>query len=205
VRIPNERAAPILRLAIAAAIATVLYPSAAEAAPGGIAIAPTEEGAPATPSPTIACSPEAGGVANGTCPPLRKARLLAGRAVPPAGSPPLVRRVIRAANRIRTTPYVWGGGHTRWWDRGYDCSGSVSYALHGADLVEAPMTSGELAGWGEAGRGRWITIYANARHVFAVIDGLRWDTVGDATGTGPRWHEDMVPVAGYVARHPFGY
>jgi hypothetical protein len=113
--------------------------------------------------------------------------------------------VVQAASRIRTTPYVWGGGHARWWDRGYDCSGSVSYALHGGGLLEAPMTSGELTRWGLPGSGRWITIYANARHVFAVIDGLRWDTVGDETGTGPRWHEEMVPHAGYIARHPVGY
>ena len=123
----------------------------------------------------------------------------------PFGSPEAVAEVIEAANRIRTAPYVWGGGHGRWWDRGYDCSGSTSYALHGADFLEAPMTSGELTRWGLAGRGRWITIYANANHVFAVVAGLRWDTVGDASGTGPRWHEDMVSTAGFVARHPLGY
>ena len=71
-------------------------------------------------------------------------------------------------------------------------------------VLEAPMTSGELMRWGMAGRGRWITIYANANHVFAVVAGLRWDTVGDASGTGPRWHEDMVSTAGFIARHPPG-
>jgi hypothetical protein len=200
----NERA-PISCLITAIAVAAALFPSTAAAAAGGFEIASTDEGI-ATPSPpAIECAAEVGGVANGICPPVRKARLVAGKAVPPAGSPAVVKQVIQAANRIRTTPYVWGGGHLRWWDRGYDCSGSVSYALHGADLLEEPMTSGELAGWGLPGRGRWITIYANAGHVFAVIDGLRWDTVGDATGTGPRWHEEMVSAAGFVARHPFGY
>ena len=121
------------------------------------------------------------------------------------GSLEAVKKVVEAANRIRTTPYVWGGGHARWWDRGYDCSGSVGYALHGGGLLEAPMTSGEMARWGSPGKGRWITIYANKRHVFAVIAGLRWDTVGSDSETGPRWHEDMVSTAGYVARHPAGY
>jgi hypothetical protein len=120
-------------------------------------------------------------------------------------APPAVKAAIAAANRIHTKPYIWGGGHARWWDEGYDCSGAVSYALHGAGLLEAPMDSGEMTAWGEPGPGRWITVYANAGHAFAVIDGLRWDTAGDARGTGPRWHRSMVSTAGYVARHPAGY
>jgi hypothetical protein len=102
-------------------------------------------------------------------------------------------------------PLRLGGGHARWWDRGYDCSGAVGYALHGGGLLEAPMTSGEMTRWGSPGKGRWITIYANSRHVFAVIAGLRWDTVGSDTETGPRWHEEMVSTAGFVARHPPGF
>ena len=203
----EDKAALVLRLTIAVAIAIALVPSAALASPGGVGTTSSEEGAAATPPPpaTGECTPAGGGLANGTCPSVKKARLIAGKAVAPRGSLEAVKQVIEAANRIRTTPYVWGGGHGRWWDRGYDCSGSVGYALHGGGLLEAPMTSGEMARWGLPGKGRWITIYANARHVFAVIAGLRWDTVGDDTGTGPRWHEDLVSTAGFVARHPPGF
>jgi cell wall-associated NlpC family hydrolase len=197
--------ARIIRPTIAIAIAAVLLPTAAFASPGGVGTASGREGAAVNSSGTSECAPEGGGVTNGTCAPVKKARLLGGKAVAPPGAPEAVTKVIQAANRIRTTPYIWGGGHARWSDRGYDCSGSVSYALHGGTLLEAPMTSGELARWGVPGKGRWITIYANARHVFAVIAGLRWDTVGDVTGTGPRWHEEMVSTAGFVVRHPVGY
>ncbi len=115
--------------------------------------------------------------------------------------------MIAAANRIRTKPYIWGGGHARWWDRGYDCSGAVSYALHGANLITSPMPSGPMEHWGLPGRGKWITVYANAGHAYAVIAGLRWDTAGDTTGTGPRWHTSLAAAAGgqFVARHPAGY
>ncbi|HEY1855668.1 MAG TPA: hypothetical protein VGG40_13875 [Solirubrobacterales bacterium] len=136
-----------------------------------------------------------------------RARLLAGRAIAPASAPAAVKAVIAAANRIRTTPYIWGGGHGRWLDRGYDCSGAVSFALHGGRLMAAPLTSGSMMTWGAPGRGRWITIYANAGHAYAVIAGLRWDTAGDEDETGPRWHEGLAAAAGgaFVARHPIGY
>ncbi|HEX8751833.1 MAG TPA: hypothetical protein VF731_00305 [Solirubrobacterales bacterium] len=140
-----------------------------------------------------------------TGPPDSALLLGTGRAAAPLDAPPRVRQVIAAANRIRTKPYIWGGGHGRWWDRGYDCSGSVSFALHGGGFLSSPLTSGSLESWGKPGKGRWITIYANAGHVFAVIAGLRWDTVGDTSGTGPRWHPEMVSSRGYVARHPAGY
>ena len=94
------------------------------------------------------------------------ASLVDGRAIAPPGAPAAVKRVIAAANHIRGRPYVWGGGHTSWFTRGYDCSGAVGYALHGADLLEVTMVSGQLARWGEAGVGRWITVYANSHHVF---------------------------------------
>jgi hypothetical protein len=113
--------------------------------------------------------------------------------------------VIAFANRIRTKPYVWGGGHGRWWDRGYDCSGSVSYALHGGEFIEDPLPSGPMEHWGLTGEGRWITVYANPGHAYAVIAGYRWDTSGDANGSGPRWHEDLRDNVGYVARHPAGF
>jgi hypothetical protein len=115
--------------------------------------------------------------------------------------------VIAAANKIRSTPYIWGGGHGRWWDRGYDCSGAVSFALHGGNLLTSPLPSGPMMSWGSRGRGRWITIYANAGHAYAVIAGLRWDTAGNTSGTGPRWHKDLTAAVGghFAARHPVGY
>ena len=134
------------------------------------------------------------------------AATLAGeRAVAPASAPAAVKQVIAAANRIRATPYIWGGGHARWWDKGYDCSGSVSYALHGGKLLEAPLVSGSFMTWGEAGPGRWITIYANRQHVFMTVAGLRWDTGGDPPGvTGPRWHTEPFLGQGFIVRHPVG-
>jgi len=140
------------------------------------------------------------------CTPTPKARLLPnGMLVPPKSAPARVKRVVAFANRIRTKPYVFGGGHARWWDRGYDCSGSVSYALHGGEFLESPMPSGPMERWGLGGEGRWITVYANGGHAYAVIAGYRWDTSGDANGTGPRWHEDLRDNVGYVVRHPAGF
>jgi cell wall-associated NlpC family hydrolase len=144
-------------------------------------------------------------VAEPTAPP-GKAIIVGGRAIPPADAPPAVKKVIAAANKIRTKPYIYGGGHGRWWDRGYDCSGSVSFALHGGKFLESPLPSGSLEGWGEEGEGRWITVYANAGHAYAVIAGVRLDTSGDEGGeTGPRWHLDLRDNVGYVARHPAGF
>jgi hypothetical protein len=140
------------------------------------------------------------------CTPTAKAHLLpTGELIPPKSAPPRVKAVIEAANKIRTKPYIWGGGHARWWDKGYDCSGSVSFALHGGGFLNTPEPSGPLESWGEAGEGRWITVYANAGHAYAVIAGFRWDTAGDASGTGPRWHPEMLTNEGFVARHPLGY
>jgi cell wall-associated NlpC family hydrolase len=162
--------------------------------------------------PAMAKADTSGGVASTTpevtpTGPPGKAMLVNGRAVPPANAPAAVKRVIAAANKIRTKPYVYGGGHARWWDSGYDCSGAVSFALRGANLITSPMPSGSLAGWGSAGKGRWITVYANGGHAYAVIAGLRWDTAGNTSGTGPRWHKSLRAAASgpFVARHPDGY
>jgi cell wall-associated NlpC family hydrolase len=180
-------------------------PPTALAASGGGLTPISPQASPETTAPE-ACDPAVGGVANSSaCPAPRKAHLVAGAAIPPPTMPRAVLSAIAAANTIRTRPYIWGGGHAHWWDRGYDCSGSVSFALHGGGLLRSPLTSGEMTHWGAPGKGRWITVYANAGHAFAVIDGLRWDTAGDARGTGPRWHRGMVSTAGYVARHPLGY
>jgi cell wall-associated NlpC family hydrolase len=136
-----------------------------------------------------------------------KATLVNGRAIPPAGAPPAVKQVIAAANKIRTKPYIYGGGHARFWDAGYDCSGSVSFALHGGGFLSSPLPSGPMASWGSAGKGRWITVYANSGHAYAVIAGLRWDTAGNTSGTGPRWHKSLSAAASgpFTARHPAGY
>jgi cell wall-associated NlpC family hydrolase len=156
-----------------------------------------------TPGGVASTTPE---VAAPTGPP-GKAMLVNGRAIAPANAPAAVKKVIAAANKIRTKPYVYGGGHARWWDSGYDCSGAVSFALRGAGLIDTPMPSGSLTGWGSAGKGSWITVYANGGHAYAVIAGLRWDTAGNTSGTGPRWHKSLRAAAGgpFTARHPDGY
>ncbi|HEX3736202.1 MAG TPA: hypothetical protein VHV53_01560 [Solirubrobacterales bacterium] len=130
--------------------------------------------------------------------------LLSGIALPPPEAPEAVQKVINAANTIVGRPYIWGGGHASFYSYGYDCSGSVSFALFGGGLIPEPLTSGSLEGWGEPGPGKWITVYANAGHTFMEIAGLRWDTVGDARGTGPRWHLEPTSTSGFVARHPPG-
>jgi hypothetical protein len=136
------------------------------------------------------------------------AELADGRAIAPPGAPPIVERVIAAANHIDGRPYVWGGGHRSFASFGYDCSGAVGYALHAGGLLSATMVSGQLAYWGEAGLGRWITVYANREHVFMVVAGLRFDTRGDWPGVrGPRWKMGMPDprdLARFVARHPAG-
>jgi hypothetical protein len=139
--------------------------------------------------------------------PAGKAMLVNGRAIPPANAPRAVKQVIASANKIRTKPYIYGGGHGRWWDRGYDCSGAVSFALHGGGFLTSPLPSGPMEAWGTPGRGRWITVYANGGHAYAVIAGLRWDTAGNTSGTGPRWHKSLGAAASgpFTARHPTGY
>jgi hypothetical protein len=131
--------------------------------------------------------------------------LVSGVALAPPSAPEPIKRAINSANMISRTPYVWGGGHQSWYSNGYDCSGAVSFALYGAGMLSEPLASGQLASWGAPGEGRWLTVYANAGHAYAVIAGLRWDTVGDARGSGPRWHPNRVPPAGFVARHYPGF
>lgn len=126
-----------------------------------------------------------------------------GLAVAPAGAPLVVQQLIAAGNRIALAKYLWGGGHQRWEDRGYDCSGSVSYALHGAGLLDAPLVSGELAGFGAAGPGQWVTIYANAGHVYLAVAGLRFDTSGQRQA-GTRWQPLRRSSRGFRVRHPVG-
>src|SRR3954462_3671547 len=129
------------------------------------------------------------------------ALLLNRTALAPPRSPDPIRAMISAANLIVGQPYRWGGGHGSFQSKGYDCSGAVSYALAGAGLLQTPLTSGAFMGYGDPGPGQWLTIYASPTHVYAVIAGLRWDTVGDARGSGPRWHPYAAYPDGFVARH----
>jgi hypothetical protein len=119
------------------------------------------------------------------------------------GGSGVVSRVIAAADEIATRPYTWGGGHGSFQSVGYDCSGSVSYALHGGGLLSTPEDSSELESYGDPGPGRYITIYANAEHAWMVIDGRRFDTIAQQE-TGTRWSDSMMSTAGYVVRHPAG-
>jgi len=121
----------------------------------------------------------------------------------PSAAPPAVQAAIEAANAIASTPYVWGGGHGSFESSGYDCSGAVSYALHGGDFLSSPLDSTGLTTWGAPGPGRWITVYGNAGHAWMTIAGLAFDTSG---GAGPRWHPSPVYTAsGFILRHPAGY
>jgi hypothetical protein len=135
-----------------------------------------------------------------------KATLLAdGTALAPVGAPSQVVGAIAAANTIRLKPYVYGGGHRNFISKGYDCSGAVSYMLHGGGLLESPLPSGPMMRYGDPGYGTWISVLANRGHAYAVVAGLRWDTsaVGEKlnAGSGPRWRATRRPAKGYVARH----
>ncbi len=180
-----------LKAAVALFVALVV---AAFAAPGGASAACNTGGL--TPAEVDICTPTA------------KAKLLAsGELIPPASAPARVKAVIAAANKIRLKPYIYGGGHASFSSAGYDCSGSVSFALHGGKFLTSPLPSGPLESWGEEGEGRWITVYANAGHAYMTVAGFRFDTAGDEgiDETGPRWHEELRDNIGFVARHPLGF
>jgi putative peptidoglycan binding protein len=127
-----------------------------------------------------------------------------GYALVPANAPPEIKAVIRAGNKIAKRPYKYGGGHGRWRDRGYDCSGSVSYALHAAGLLPRALDSGEFMRYGERGRGTWITIRANSGHAYMMVAGLRFDTSARREN-GSRWTDKMRSARGYRGRHPVGF
>jgi hypothetical protein len=126
-----------------------------------------------------------------------------GIALPPLEAPEPVRQMIEAGNVIARSPYLWGGGHGKWVDKGYDCSGSVSFVLAAAGYLEAPLASGPLMSWGAPGPGKWVTIYAHDGHTFMEVAGIRFDTSG-ARETGSRWQNGTRSTAGFVARHPPG-
>ena len=178
-------------------------------ADGGVA-AP---GDPSNPPPTSttppedACSIGGGGVGSASsCGPTGTATLLpTGLAVAPVDAPSSVRRAIRWANEIVALPYRLGGGHRLPWrlDTAYDCSGTVSWALHGARLLKSPVPSGSFRRWGATGPGRWISVYYNGGHAFMTIAGLRLDT-SQVPGSGPGWSTKMVSTVGYAVRHAPG-
>ena len=124
-------------------------------------------------------------------------------ATAPDSAPQEVKDAIAAANKITDKPYRYGGGHGSFEDSGYDCSGAVSYALHGADLLDQPMDSSGLMSWGESGAGDWITVYAKGSHAYIVIAGARFDTSGSGE-EGPRWRKEDASTDGYAVRHPEG-
>jgi hypothetical protein len=173
---------------LAACCGALLVPAQATAGSGGIG--------PDTPDDKPVTQTTAGS----------KAKLNGGYAVAPAKAPRKVQRAIAAANRIvKGKPYCLGGGHGRWNDRCYDCSGSVSYALgkKGARVLDAPMPSGSFQNWEKGGKGKWITVYANGGHMYAVIAGLRLDT-SMTPGDGPGWSKGKLHQSGYSVRHPRG-
>jgi cell wall-associated NlpC family hydrolase len=180
---------------------------AAGAAVLGVAAVPAVAlGEPGNAAQASSSSPKAAKAASArkkSSRPMRARLTKRGNAIAPANAPWQVRRMIKAANRIAHKPYIYGGGHGSWYSRGYDCSGSVSYVLHGANMLRRPMTSGGLANYGRPGRGKWVTIYAHGGHVYMVIAGLRYDTTARKWSKS-RWSKQWRSPRGYTVRHPRG-
>jgi hypothetical protein len=193
---------PLMFICALFALALIAAPTAMAAdGPGGVAYdeppaAPTAS--PGAPGAAVAQPTVPGAVA----------QIVNGLAAAPADAPDAVKQAIWAANAIIGRPYRYGGGHARGFiDRGYDCSGTVSYALHGGDLLDSPLDSSSFMRWGEKGAGDWITVYTNPGHAYVVIAGLRLDTsaAGDPSGLkGPRWRPNLRSSRGFKARHPAG-
>ena len=172
----------------------------------------------AVPASAAKSKPATGGAGYGD-PPNPNARLTVsgdvaklgsdGLARAPALAPPAVKEAIWAANEIVGKPYVYGGGHNRSFrSRGYDCSGTVSYALRGGKMLKSPLDSSSFMRWGAAGKGDWITVYTNPGHAYVVIAGLRLDTsaANDPSGArGPRWRPALRKASGFKRRHPVGF
>jgi cell wall-associated NlpC family hydrolase len=178
----------------------------AGASGGAVASAPEPQAPPtAAPKPRGAASPDIQLSRPSTAGDgIREATALPnGIALPPLEAPEAVRQMIEAGNVIARSPYLWGGGHGKWVDKGYDCSGSVSFVLAAAGYLEAPLASGPLMSWGAPGPGKWVTVYSHEGHVWMVVAGIRFDTSG-ARETGSRWQNGMRSTAGFVARHPPG-
>jgi hypothetical protein len=188
---------------LAAGLVLVLSSSASAQSSGGTPPPGSDTTAPESEAPAAAPS------SLPTVPGNRAKLKRNGKAIPPANAPANIQNAIRAANQIRTAPYVYGGGHRSFYDSGYDCSGAVSYLLNaaGPGLISAPMPSGPFMSWGLPGKGQWLTVFANGGHAYAVIAGLRWDTsaYGSGSGKGPRWRATKRPPKGFAIRHAEGY
>jgi hypothetical protein len=216
---PTRLAKIVLAAAISlAAFCALSAPSYADTS-GGSSSASSSSSGGATVSggtaPSSSSSDSSGGVSpsDAQFQPTGKAKLISGVAYAPADAPPEVKEAIAAANTIIGLPYKYGGGHkTTFLDSGYDCSGSVSFLLHGGGLLESPLDSSSFMKWGKTGKGKWMTIYTNPGHAFIVIAGLRFDTGmrdnsvrGIHPGSGPRWAKKMRSTRGFKARHPDGF
>jgi len=209
---------------VASLLACVAVAIPASAAPkksitAGAAAAPSATD-PTTPDPSTVPTPPAttpsttgGGATFGVdpnqTPDMPDATVIAGKAYPPVDAPIEVKEAIWAANEIVGKPYKYGGGHARLRDSGYDCSGTVSYALIGGGLLEGtPLDSSSFMKWGKPGQGEWVTVYTNPGHAYVVIAGLRLDTsaAGDPSGNkGPQWRPTLRSTKGFKARHPDGF
>jgi hypothetical protein len=204
---PNQGLATLIRRAdaVAATLAVAVVAVTFLATLTGTAAARTlPAGLEANASKTSGGGAVAGTPVSAQTAPGAKARLTSsGLAIPPAAAPAKVKAAIRAGNKIAKKPYKWGGGHAILEDSGYDCSGSVSYALRGGRLMTSSMASTGFMSWGRRGPGRWITIRANGGHVYMLIAGLRFDTSARGIG-GSRWTAQMRSPRGYVATHPAG-
>jgi cell wall-associated NlpC family hydrolase len=205
----------VLSMAVFACAAPV---ASAQTSSGGISPDTPVAATPPTPVPAPGAAPVAsGGQTYGQVNPAATqttagavATILPnGLAAAPESAPQEVKDAIAAANSIVGKPYVYGGGHSlKWTSRGYDCSGTVSFMLHGASLLDAPLDSGSFLKWGASGAGTWFTVYTNPSHAFAVVAGLRLDTsaAGDPSGAkGPRWRPVLRSAKGFKARHPIGF
>jgi cell wall-associated NlpC family hydrolase len=191
-------------------------PAVSVAASGGAgmpsASSPAKTSGDDTPAPAPATpTDQAGGAGYGSIPAILHPTVPGdvgvirdGIAYAPANAPLPVQQAIWAANMLRHKPYVYGGGHRSFRSRGYDCSGTVSFALHAAGVLDSPLDSGSFMKWGEHGKGQWITVYTNPGHAWATIAGLRLDTSGPGE-SGPRWRTELRSGRGFKARHPLGF
>jgi hypothetical protein len=181
--------------AIALVCACAFAPAASATTYGGV-VAPVSGGVKATGAAVV--QGQKGPTVSGT-----RGAIIGGVGYAPSKAPYKVKRVIWAANEIRHKPYKWGGGHGSWKDSGYDCSGAVSYALHGGGLLDYALDSRGFMRWGDSGAGRWITVYASDGHAYMVVAGMRFDTSG-AGEHGPRWRPEPPWERHFKARHPAG-
>lgn len=199
-----------VRFALTTTLILMLVPGAAQAAnPGG-----TSSSSPSksTSSGSTEGRSAGGGTGYSTTPSTpaaptvhgTRAKLIHGVAYAPDMAPAAVQRAIWAGNKIQTKPYIYGGGHASFTAKGYDCSGTISFALHGGGLLRSPLDSSSFASWGLGGTGKWITVFTNPGHAFVYLAGLRLDTSGSG-GKGPRWRTEKRSTAGFTPRHPVGY